>query len=146
MCSPDLRRPSAAPIRIRPVRLAYIGGLPCQAWGGFFALCGRLDGSLARWPILSLIHAIRHIASRAELWFMWPGFSGCNTPEQQGARCGRWSQIDVIRVHLLRRPCCGRWCREAHAAAIQGAETTMPALFRTIVLAALAAALLTPDG
>jgi cytochrome c oxidase subunit 2 len=32
------------------------------------------------------------------------------------------------------------------AAAIQGAETTMPALFRTIVLAALAAALLTPDG
>ena len=32
------------------------------------------------------------------------------------------------------------------AAAIQGAETTMPALFRTIVLAALAAALVTPDG
>ena len=63
--------------------------------GGFFAFCGRLDGTLARWPILSLIHAIRHIASRAELWFMWPGFSGCSTPEQDGALCCPWSQIEV---------------------------------------------------
>jgi hypothetical protein len=70
--------------------------------GGFFAFRDRLDGSHPRWPILSLIHAIRHIASGAELWFMWPGFSGCSTPEQDGAHCGPRSQIEVEIA-----PCCG---------------------------------------
>ncbi len=77
---------------------------------------------------------------------MWPGFSGCITPEQEGARCGPWSQIEVDIA-----PYCGVLLRSMvrvgrRTATIQGAETTMPALFRTIVLAALAAALLMPDG
>src|ERR1700730_6167415 len=88
-------------------------------------------------------HLIRHIASTAELWFMRPGSSGCDASlKQEFARCGpRRSRTPKSHLYAELRvqvgPC---------AAAIQGAETTMPVFFRTIAIAALAAALLMPEG
>jgi cytochrome c oxidase subunit 2 len=60
--------------------------------------------------------------------------------EQEFARCGpRRSRTPIshLDAEFAGWPC---------TAAIQGAETTMPVLFRTIAIAALAAALLMPEG
>ena len=63
-------------------------------------------------------------------------------PEQEFARCGpRRSRTPKSHLYAELRVQVG-----PYAAAIQGAETTMPVFFRTIAIAALAAALLMPEG
>src|SRR5450755_120249 len=118
-----------------------------SSMGGFFAFCNR---------------GLRHPRATADF---------VTDPCDQ-AHC-EWGRIvvHVARVFRLQHPRAGRrplWPPVADrsqdcallprlyrgpraqvgplAAAIQGAETTMPALFRTIVIAALAAVLLTPGG
>ena len=85
---------------------------------------------------------IRRIASTAKLWFMSAGFPGHHAPRDQETPAAAPSQSNVkiapygtvtVRIGPL-------------TAAIQGAETTMPVLLRTIAIAALAAFLLVPEG
>jgi cytochrome c oxidase subunit II len=73
---------------------------------------------------------------------MAPACSGRAAPEQEFARRGP-RRGRMPKSHLNSRSYdAGRAC----ATAIQGAETTMPVFLRTIVIAALAAALLLPEG
>ena len=64
-----------------------------------------------------------------------------HTPEREVARCG------PVAAEANFAPSCGVYgAGGPRAAAIQGVETTMPVFFRTLVIAALAAALLLPEG
>ena len=75
------------------------------------------------------IHAIRHIASTAELWFMSAGFSGYDAPASRKAPAAAPVAVECQNRTLL-SPVYG--AGRPRAAAIQGAETTMPVLFRTL--------------
>src|ERR1700722_8997722 len=143
----DLRWRSGAPIRNRSgPTFAYIGGLPCQAWEDFLpcatgSTAPSRDGRFCRWFMLSgTLRVGRNCGSCG------PGFPAASPPSRKAPTVapGRRpkSRLHLIAASLLR----SMVQVGPRAAAIQGAETTRPALFRRIFLAALAAALLTPDG
>src|SRR5207245_8609628 len=93
--------------------------------------------------IASAVEFWLHVASAVELWLMGPARAGCDNV-RAGARPLRPpTQPEQIRTLCGMR---SSWCRWPQAGATRGVETTMPVLFRTIAIAALAAALLLPEG
>jgi cytochrome c oxidase subunit II len=92
--------------------------------------------------IPSAVELWLHVASAVELWLMGLG-------RFRLRQCLRGSSPaaspDAAKSKLA--PSCGvRGAGWPHAAAIQGVETTMPVFFRITAIAALAAALLLPEG